>query len=206
MSIKQKGSISLIVGLVLYVVAFGTIYLTWVKLLPQLRTTGQEKEQQSAEKKRLTTELQLLTQAKQTIASKKDQLDLLNVAVPDAGTSLPTVLLQMDTLVNRSGVSLTSLSPGLQPEGNSISLNATVQGSLPAIENFLDSLNTNLRLITVQTLDFTGSGDVNAIETKIQGSMLTVPTKTPAAPATSSAPTTGATASPTSSSSPNPTQ
>ena len=144
------------VALLLFGLSFVCLYLAFTYQLP---TVKQLRVEQTTGKQTLAGKQDKLTKLKQAAAeieTKKEQLKLLDIAVPNAEDTVPVMLLQTESLANKSGVKLGSFTHALKPTEKPMPITLSVSGSLPGIKSYIDALYTNLRIISINSISLSG--------------------------------------------------
>lgn len=82
----------------------------------------------------------------------RSQLDQLRVAAPPS-EDYPELLVQLQTLADRSGVTISSITPGRNVEAvDSVPITLTVRSSFPQMLDFAQRIEKNLRPATVKSV------------------------------------------------------
>lgn len=155
-----KGSL---IAWLIFIASFAGLYLTFTYQLPvikQLRVQQTGGKQTLAQKQ---DKLAKLKKASVEIEIKKEPLKLLDIAVPNAEDTVPVMLLQTESLANKSGVKLSNFTQSLKPTEQPMPITLAVAGSLSGIKSYIDALYTNLRVISIKSISLSAvsSGAAN---------------------------------------------
>ncbi len=168
----KNSSTPMIIGLLLYVASFGCLYAFWHWQLPAYMQVKTDEVQKIAEKTVKQTAVTQLDTAANQLDGKKKDLSTLDIAVPSASDGIPIMLLQMQGLADRAGVTMANFAPSLQTSGKSVPVSVSVTGPLSSIRNYIDALYLNLRLITTTSINWSSQENNGAITVQLQGTTI----------------------------------
>lgn len=177
-TLNSKSALTIFVVLILSLLL--TIFLTWPKI-KELKDKSTEMEALKAEKLELDAKISALEDAKSQIAAAKKSIETLDLAIPpDDG--MPEILVSLENMVSRAGLSLNQLTPISQGEETASSetkITVSSTGSFQNIISLYQLFEKNIRPIKFNSVSLTTSGDKGDVSSTFELSLLSTP-KTPA--------------------------
>lgn len=169
------------------------------KNIDKARERKEAAEQQAQE---LTVRLDRLREQKRTEAATRGQIELLRVAIPDQ-PNLAQFILDTNDAATRSGVDFLSVAPtppaaattpitGTATPPAEIRLALNITGGYFQVIDFVNRLNELPRLVVIDTLNVTVSGEATQLSVQLAARMFVSAVPPGAAPATGGAPVPGA--------------
>ncbi len=155
---KSKFSIkpaSLILGFSIIAILAGTYFLA----IPQakaLREKTKELKTKEAQLSSLEERKRSLIALGNALPTYRRQIDRLAVAYPKESQAVEA-LLQLQTMADRSGVAIVTMSPG-KAKGGGLPVSMQLRSSYGALNVFLGELYTNIRPIALKAMSVTTAG------------------------------------------------
>lgn len=152
-----------IIGVVLVLIIL-VIYLVYQFLIPAVRENRLTQKILERDVQAAQAKYDSFGTTKNDLPSLKEAIDKINIAVP-SGRDYPTILVSIDALVAKDGLSYTGVQPSGKAAssssgavGNSMSFTIAVSGDFPHIKALVHDIENNLRLMKVDSISFAGSG------------------------------------------------
>ena len=151
-----------VVGFLLFLISLiGSVGFVWPKAMA-VRQLGVEerakKEVIAVKKNRLTA----LTTLSQTFATNANRVKLLTSILPPL-PQIPEVLVTVEAMARASGISIQSITPQDDDQGQRIIVTIVGDGELSAIEGFVDNVGLNSRPITVDSASIVKNPEGNRL-------------------------------------------
>lgn len=100
-----------------------------------------------------------VNQLKEIYESREDELKKVHYSLP-AGKEVPNLIIQFEALTSENGLILESLDFTEQESrktDKSLSVSLSISGTYQSFESFLEALELNVRLMDVQSIDFSSA-------------------------------------------------
>lgn len=111
-----------------------------------------------------------VNQLKEIYESREDELKKVYYSLP-AGKEIPNLIVQFEALASENGLILESLDFTEQESRKTLSVSLSISGTYQSFESFLEALEFNVRLMDVQSIDFSSA------ETEVGSSIFTFDVK-----------------------------
>ena len=136
------------------------IYFVTIPQAAALKLKTTELSAKTAEIGRLETQIESLRSFQAKLPQYQSAVTRLGIAYPKEEQQVEA-LIQAQALVERSGMSVDTLSPGKAKQG-SLPISLSLKGSYLALGNLLRELNSNLRPVLVESLNIASGNEKEA--------------------------------------------
>lgn len=138
---------------ILVILALGYfVILPMMSSLKEFNLKIAAKDQENSEMGQKISDLNSL---KTEFNNAKQDVELLGLALPSSD-QVPEILVQLETIANKSGMIISNLQPG-KSSSLGTAFNLTTQGNFSALDLFVNSLEKNLRPIQIKSMNLSSS-------------------------------------------------
>ena len=177
-------------------------FLLWSPQGKNIDDARERKETAEQQAQELTVRLDRLREQKRTEAATRGQIELLRVAIPDQ-PNLAQFILDANDAATRSGIDFLSVSPtppaaattpvaGATSTPAEIRLALSITGGYFQVIDFVNRLNELPRLVVIDTLGVTASGEATQLSVQLAARMFVSSVPPGVAPSPGAAPAPGA--------------
>lgn len=159
---QTKNKSNNVIGLSLVVVILCFV-LSWLSLLPAVKESRQKVSEGRSAVQQAQDKLAAFESADQKIIELKQTIEKVAIAVPES-TNYQSVLVSLEAISSKEGMAISSFQPATNTSSTGSvfpksSFTFTTIGDFAHVSSFINDIETNLRIMKIDTLNLSQIGN-----------------------------------------------